>query len=103
MLEERKNVNRDMLKSAKLIDVIQNGRLIKNIAADRILVSSASDLQGLADCNPGSVAFTAGGNRVWQKNPTGEWVLAQGTAMQVVQGMGVYLDGHTLVMQESEE
>ena len=102
MQEERNVVNRDILGSANLISVLQNGRLIRNVAADSILVSSESDLQELTACQPGSVAFTAGGNRAWQKNPAGEWVLAQGSSMQIVRGTGLYLDGHTLVMQESE-
>ena len=103
MREETNNFNRELLPSARVIDMVQDQRLIRNVPAATVLVSGEGDLEALKECRPGSIAFTAGGNQAWQKGPDGAWAAVRRPVMQIMQGLDIYLDGHTLVMQESEE
>ncbi len=103
MQEETNHFNRDMLASAKVIDMVQDQRLIRNVPAATVLISEESDLSMLSGCRPGCIAFTAGGNQAWQKGPDGTWSAVRRPVMQIMEGLDIYLDGHTLVMRESEE
>ncbi len=103
MREEKNNFNRELLPSVRVIDMVQDQRLIRNVPAATVLVSGGGDLDALKECWPGSIAFTAGGNQAWQKGPDGAWSSVRRPVMQIMQGLDIYLDGHTLVMQESEE
>ena len=50
--------------------------LIQDSPTPSVLVRSESDLAGLPAYPPGSVAYTAGWNKMWQKSAEGQWVSA---------------------------
>ena len=75
MQKETYGFNRDLLASAKVIDMVQDQKLIRNVPAATVLVSGENDLNVLKDCGPGSIAFTAGGNQAWQKARTANGLL----------------------------
>lgn len=103
MKTETNTFNPEMMASSQIIDVVQDHRLIRNVPASTVMVSAQSDLADLTDCAPGSVAFTAGGGLAWQLAANGEWAPIQNPAIHVVQGVGIMISGHTLVIQASEE
>lgn len=59
---------------------IKNGKLVigrMNTEDSQVMVESESDLDALSasgECVPGTIAFTAGYNDMWQLSASGEWV-----------------------------
>ena len=96
MQETVNTVNLEMLRSASVIDVIKDGRLVRNVPATRILVTSESDLSHL-QCCPGSIAYTAGFQSAWQLAADGRWIsMAKPPAQDAVAPaqQGVRVDDH---------
>ena len=55
-------------------DYVKDGELHENAPTNAIMVESESDLANLEGYYPGSVAYTAGFQAIWQLNSDGEWV-----------------------------
>lgn len=56
------------------IDFVKNGMLHVGAESKSILVNTESELAGLTDCAPGTIAFTAGFADMWQLNTSGNWI-----------------------------
>lgn len=63
----------DLVNSRGTTDILKNGKLYKNTPMLMVLISSQSDLSSLTDYEAGSIAYTAGFNKMWQKAPDGTW------------------------------
>lgn len=63
----------DLVNSKGTTDILKNGKLYKNAPMRMVLVSSQSDLSSLTEYETGSIAYTAGLNKMWQKAPDGTW------------------------------
>lgn len=57
-----------------ITDYLKDGKRHRIAEQDAILVSSVSDLDLLGDVKIGSIAYTAGFAKMWQKDIDGEWV-----------------------------
>ena len=57
-------------------DYVKDGVLHRGVNAASILVAGEADLQAIPKglYSPGSVAYTAGFQAMWQLSVTGEWV-----------------------------
>ena len=55
------------------VDYVQNGTLVLGADARSVLIGSAADLTQLTDLTPGSIAYTAGFESMWQLGANGEW------------------------------
>ena len=63
----------DLVQNSNGTDYVKDGRIVHNSSMKPVLVSSSSDLTLLTEYEPGTIAYTAGFNSIWQKSPTGEW------------------------------
>lgn len=54
-------------------DYVADGELVANVQSRIIYVESQSDLAGLPDYAPGTMAATYGLGHVYQKSPSGTW------------------------------
>lgn len=64
----------DQVESIGNNDYVADGNIYKNAMASAILVGSESDLDLLTNYEPGSIAYTAGFDSMWQLGVDGEWV-----------------------------
>lgn len=63
----------DLVHNKGLITYVKGDRLIRNVPVQMVLVSSESDLDALEEFSPGTIAYTAGYQTMWQKAPDGTW------------------------------
>lgn len=63
----------DVVNTVGDMGFVKDGKLYKHSDATSIMVNSSSELASLA-CEPGSVAFTAGFENMWQLDASGQWV-----------------------------
>lgn len=54
-------------------DYVMDGTIYKNSPVKNVLVESSSDLSLLEDYDPGTIAYTAGYQSMWQKDVSGDW------------------------------
>lgn len=64
----------DVINARGNTDYVQNGEVCKNASMQMVLVSGNQDLNLLSGYEPGTIAYTAGLQTMWQKSPTGTWV-----------------------------
>jgi len=64
----------DVVQDEGSTDFVKNGRIYKDYPAKSVMVASESDLSYLANYTPGTIAYTAGYEHIWQKSVTDEWV-----------------------------
>lgn len=64
----------DVVQDEGSTDFVKNGRIYKDYPAKSVMVASESDLDLLASYAPGTVAYTAGYENMWQKSIADEWV-----------------------------
>lgn len=69
-------------KSDRILDIVSDfgntdyvidGVIYRNNPVKNVLVGSSSDLSLLKDYDPGTIAYTAGYQSMWQKDITGDW------------------------------
>ena len=68
-------------KVDKVVDVVQsdvdyvdsNGDMHLHVKTPNVMVRNYSDLSGLTVYTPGTIAFTAGYNNMWQLDASGTW------------------------------
>ena len=60
------------------VDYVKDGVLTMGADARSVMVTSESDLSGLTDLTPGSIAYTAGFASMWQLAANGNWVALGG-------------------------
>jgi len=66
---ERKIMNHEMY------DVVDaDGVLREDVPGKEVMVTAESDLAGLPDYQPGTLAYTAGFKKIWHKAADGTWV-----------------------------
>ena len=63
----------DLVQNSNGTDYVKDGRIVHNASMQPVLVSSSSDLSLLTEYEPGTIAYTAGFNSIWQKAPDGTW------------------------------
>ena len=63
----------DVIQDTGNTDYVKNGDIISNAPIKMVLVSSQSDLTLLTDYEPGTIAYTAGFQTMWQKAPDNTW------------------------------
>ena len=64
----------DKIQSEGTTDYVLDGVVYHNAPINVVLVSSKSEAESLlADTEPGTIAYTAGFNEMWQKAPDGSW------------------------------
>ena len=56
------------------VDFVKDGKLYKGNVADSVMIESSDDLTNLTDLCPGSIAYTAGFQSMWQLSASGTWV-----------------------------
>lgn len=61
------------VQSMDELDYVDDGDLIRGSSAGSVMIESSSDLSLLTDYAPGSIAFTAGYENMWQKKADGTW------------------------------
>ena len=66
--------NVDLVSTIGDMGYVKNGKLYKHSAASSVMVGSSSELSVLSNCEPGTIAFTAGFENMWQLNASGQWV-----------------------------
>ncbi len=66
--------NVDLVYTVDDMEYLKDGEVHRHSAAVSIMIPSESDLANLKDYEPGSIAFTAGYNKVWQLDAEGNWV-----------------------------
>lgn len=54
-------------------DYVENGDLHKDAIIKNVMVESESDLANLTNYGIGTIAYTAGFQKVWQKDADGTW------------------------------
>lgn len=64
----------DVVQDTGNTDYILGNAIYKNSPTKSVLVTAESDLSRLSDYDPGTVAYTAGFEAMWQKDATGEWI-----------------------------
>lgn len=64
----------DVVSDMGNTDYVKNGIIYRDNPVKNVLVGSENDLAYLTDYEPGTVAYTAGYQAMWQKDVTGEWV-----------------------------
>ena len=66
----------DIVQATANLHVVSDGEVYRNNSVQQVMVESEEDLALLSDYDypPGVIAFTAGYERVWQKDADGEWV-----------------------------
>lgn len=64
----------DVVNARSNNDYIKNGKIFKNSAMQMVLVSGTQDLNLLSEYAPGTIAYTAGFETMWQKSASGQWV-----------------------------
>lgn len=55
------------------ITYVKDGEIYQNASCEAILIESSEDLELLTSYDPGSIAFTAGYEHMWQKGADGTW------------------------------
>ena len=64
----------DVVYSKDATAYVKDGVVYKNAPINLVLVTSKSDAETLlTDFEPGTIAYTAGFNQMWQKAPNGSW------------------------------
>lgn len=71
---KKRNEYIDLVNTAANIDYVSGGKIMRNSGARMVLVESQSQLSSLSNYDPGTIAFTAGFVKMWQKSPGGTWV-----------------------------
>lgn len=56
------------------IDYVKDGVLYRGSTGGGVLVESESDLAELPEYRPGTLAHTAGYQKVWETDSDGQWV-----------------------------
>lgn len=64
----------DIVQEEGSTDYVKDGKIYQNFAVKNVMVESQSDLSYLTDYSPGTVAYTAGYEHIWQKSIDDEWV-----------------------------
>lgn len=64
----------DVVQDTGNTDYVLGNEIYKNSPTKSVLVTAESDLSKLADYDPGTVAYTAGFDKMWQMNAAGTWV-----------------------------
>lgn len=64
----------DVVQDEGSTDFVKDGRIYKDYPAKTVMIASESDLSYLANYSPGTIAYTAGYENIWQKSVTDEWV-----------------------------
>ncbi len=64
----------DVVNTRGNCDVLIDGEIRKNNEIQMVLVSSYEDTGSLDNYGAGTIAFTAGFTKMWQKAPDGTWV-----------------------------
>ena len=66
--------NVDLVQNAGNTDYVLNGTVYKNAPLKSVIVPDGSALNTLQGYEPGTIAYTAGIDAMWQLSPAGEWV-----------------------------
>lgn len=76
LLHNTSDINRysDVVNARGNNDYIKNGKIFKNSAMQMVLVFGTQDLNLLSGYAPGTIAYTAGFETMWQKSASGQWV-----------------------------
>lgn len=76
LLHNTGDLNRysDVVNARSNNDYIKNGEIFKNSAMQMVLVSGTQDLNLLSEYAPGTIAYTAGFETMWQKSASDQWV-----------------------------
>lgn len=80
MIIPKKKPGSDVVYNVDLVSTIgdmgytKDGELHKHSSASSIMITGSSELSTLTGCEPGSVAFTAGFENMWQLNASGQWI-----------------------------
>ena len=56
------------------VDYVKDGVLYKGNVAESVMVESSEDLSSLTGLTPGSIAYTAGFESIWQLDASNTWV-----------------------------
>lgn len=64
----------DLVSTQSMTAYVQDGAIVKKSPIAMVLVSSESELDLLDDFAPGTIAYTAGFAKMWQKAPNGNWI-----------------------------
>lgn len=63
----------DLVHNKGLITYVKDGEIFRNVPLQLVEVSSESELSILTDFLPGTIAYIAGFQSMWQKAPDGTW------------------------------
>lgn len=63
----------DVVQRRGMSDYVVDGTIVNNAVTEMVLVSGQADLNLLTDYSPGTIAYTAGYQAMWQKAPDGTW------------------------------
>lgn len=73
--EDGRNIHyQDVVNTRGNTDYVKNGEVYKNNPSQSVMVSEQSDLADLTDYGVGTIAYTAGFKKLWQKSADGTWV-----------------------------
>lgn len=73
--EDGRNIKyQDVVNTRGNTDYVKNGEVYKNNPSQSVMVSGQSDLAGLTNYGVGTIAYTAGFKKLWQKSASGTWV-----------------------------
>lgn len=70
----------DQVQQVGNLDYVVNGKIITNSGGKSVLVETENDLVLLGAYEPGTIAYTAGFVKVWQKDSSGQWIQMVGGA-----------------------
>lgn len=80
MLQHRENPDlespgySDVVNATGNMDYVKDGKLYKNMPTPSVMVAAQTELASmLADYPPGTIAYTAGYEEMWQKAVSGNW------------------------------
>ena len=64
----------DQVQSVGNLDYVANGKVIVNSGGKSVMIETENDLALLGSYEAGTIAYTAGFLKVWQKNSSGQWI-----------------------------
>lgn len=64
----------DQVQPVGNLDYVVNGKVITNSGSKSVLVETENDLALLGSYEAGTIAYTAGFVKAWQKNSSGQWI-----------------------------
>ena len=64
----------DQVQSVGNLDYVANGKVIVNSGGKSVMIETENDLVLLGSYEAGTIAYTAGFVKVWQKNSSGQWI-----------------------------